>query len=673
LLPRGTIVEGYRIDGVLGEGGMGVVYRATQLSLNRVVALKLLTPEFGDDPGFRTRFQREGQLQAALDHQHIVTVYEAGQSEQGLFLAIRLIEGPTLKDLILGGQLNPRRTLRLLAQVAQALDVAHDAGLIHRDIKPQNILIGKGDHVYLADFGLIKAPDESSRLTGTGQFIGTIDYVSPEQIQGDPATGASDIYALAAVLYECLTGQVPFPRPNEAATIHAHVMAPAPKVTDHRGDMPAAIDGVIARGMSKEPTDRPVSASELIREASLALASAAATGAGAGQETRLRMPSDEGEPPAAAPTVGGQRDQRTHAPGGAGAVATAAAAVASAAPGAPTHPSETEDAKPGAGAPAAAPSRPRDRPRSTPALLVAAVLAVIAIAIGFVVGHSGKSSGGSAFASFASVGHLQLHYPSNWQLSSSAPTVPGMHFSDPVVITAGASHGRLNAGEVTDAGNPTLLSPGFRARVQGSLPTGEPVALGSSIQALRYTGLQVSGLPGPVTVYAVPTTSGVATIACWSTTPPGTAFQTQCGRVAETLRLVGASPIALGADPAYAKTLSSAFDGLRSATRAPLAQLRSAKTPSAQAAAASQLSSAYTAAAAKLDGAAVPPMVQDLHARILADLRRIAAGYTLAASAARAGKHGAYAAASRSIDSASASLSAAIASLAKRGYGTGGG
>ena len=222
---------------------MGAVYEATQLSLHRVVALKLLAPNLSEDPGFRARFEREGQVQAALDNDHIVSVYEAGQSEYGLFLAMRLIPGPTLKQLILDGSLDPRRSVRLLAQVAHALDAAHRAGLIHRDIKPQNILIGARDHAYLADFGLIKAPDEA-RLTGTGQFIGTIDYVAPEQIQAEPATPASDIYALTGVLYECLTGEVPFPKPSEAATLHAHVMQPPPKVSDRRPDLPPALDGV---------------------------------------------------------------------------------------------------------------------------------------------------------------------------------------------------------------------------------------------------------------------------------------------------------------------------------------------------------------------------------------------------------------------------------------------
>jgi serine/threonine-protein kinase len=366
LLQEGTIVAGYRIDGVLGDGGMGVVYRATQLSLEREVALKVLSSDLGDDSGFRIRFQREGQLQAALDHDHIVPVYEAGQSEQGLFLAMRLIDGPTLKDLILARELDPRRSVRLLSQVAHALDAAHAAGLIHRDIKPQNILIGPGDHAYLADFGLIKAPAEAARLTGTGQFIGTIDYVAPEQIQGEPASAASDIYALAGVLYECLTGEVPFPKPNEAATLHAHVIAPPPKVTDLRPELPPAIDDVIARGMAKDPMARPPSATELMLVASRALASApsivgppsglasagvSSGGAPGAQATRVRTRpavSDSGSAPAL-----------ERAGDGAGAAPATAPREPAASVAAPPEPAAPVAAPPEAPAPA----EPADPPR----------------------------------------------------------------------------------------------------------------------------------------------------------------------------------------------------------------------------------------------------------------------------------------------------------------------
>ncbi len=193
-LDSSTVVAGYRIDGTLGEGGMGTVYRATQLSLERVVALKVLTAQLSADPDFRERFRREGLLQAALDHPHIVTVYEAGETDSRLFLAMRMVEGPTLKELILRRQLDDRRALRLLTQVAEALDAAHAKGLIHRDVKPQNVLVGAGDHAYLADFGLTKAHDDAA-MTETGQFVGTIDYISPEQARGARATARSDVYA----------------------------------------------------------------------------------------------------------------------------------------------------------------------------------------------------------------------------------------------------------------------------------------------------------------------------------------------------------------------------------------------------------------------------------------------------------------------------------------------
>ena len=282
-LDNPTVVAGYRIDGTLGEGGMGTVYRATQLSLERVVALKVLTAELSADPAFRERFRREGLLQAALDHPHIVTVYEAGETDNRLFLAMRMVEGPTLKDLILRRQLDDRRALRLLTQVAEALDAAHAKGLIHRDVKPQNVLVGAGDHAYLADFGLTKGNDDAA-MTETGQFVGTIDYISPEQARGERATARSDVYALTAVLCECLTGQVPFERATEERALLAHLTEPPPRLSEMRSDLPAAMDEVIAQGMAKDPEDRPASAGELMLQARRALGA---------------MPAESAAPPAA--------------------------------------------------------------------------------------------------------------------------------------------------------------------------------------------------------------------------------------------------------------------------------------------------------------------------------------------------------------------------------------
>jgi len=180
VLAPGTIVAAYRIDATVGRGGMGTVYEATQLSLQRTVALKLLSAELSDDADFRERFRREGLLQARLDHPHIIPVYEAGETEQGLFLAMRLVRGSNLKRLITAGELTPVRALHILDQVADALDTAHESGLIHRDIKPQNILVARRDHSYLADFGLTKSPDADS-LTQSGQFFGTLNYMAPSE------------------------------------------------------------------------------------------------------------------------------------------------------------------------------------------------------------------------------------------------------------------------------------------------------------------------------------------------------------------------------------------------------------------------------------------------------------------------------------------------------------
>ena len=265
-LEAGTQLAGYEITGILGQGGMGVVYEATQLSLNRTVALKVLASHLGDDILFRERFVREGQIQAGIEHSHIVTVYEAGTSDHGFFIAMRLIRGPNLKDMIVSRELDPGRTLRILTPIADALDVAHDAGLIHRDIKPQNILVGGRDQAFLADFGLTKASGEKS-LTKTGQFVGTFDYISPEQIKGEKATTRSDVYALAAVLYEALSGLVPFPKDSEAAVLYAHMAEDPPTLTDTRPELPASLDEVIHKGMAKDPNERFPSSGALLLEA----------------------------------------------------------------------------------------------------------------------------------------------------------------------------------------------------------------------------------------------------------------------------------------------------------------------------------------------------------------------------------------------------------------------
>ncbi len=695
MIPRGTIVAGYRIDGVLGEGGMGTVYRATQLSLNRVVALKLLAGELSNDSGFRARFKREGQLQAQLDHSHIVTVYEAGQSEHGLFLAMRLIDGPTLKDLIRSSKLDPRRSIRLLAQVAQALDEAHEAGLIHRDIKPQNILIGKGDHAYLADFGLIKAPDDAEGLTGTGQFVGTIDYVTPEQIQGEPATAATDCYALAAVLCECLTGEVPFPRATEAATLHAHIIESPPRLTERRPELPAAIDDVIAAGMAKDPAARPSSV-ELIRRAAGAFAGPARMTPDT-QETRLAGPprfadddqrtgradelqavrGDEASPGRGDGRDNGERaDRRADSPSRLSTVetsqATPAVGVAARAAAARPAPSPSPRGTPGSRSETDRLDAGRRRSGVRPLTAVAIVaVAAVAIVAGLVVGNSGSSAGPAPFTNIATNGHLELRYPSGWQPSSDAPAVPGMSFvGAPIILARTTGGGALRAGEIADASGPTLLSPSFRSQLVGSLPAAEPVTL-NGVQAYRYSGLQLRGIDGTVTVYAVPTSAGVATIVCGALSHAPAAVLTDCSQIAATLQLVDTSAYPLTPNAAYANKLTTTFDRLDATVKAPLAALGAATTPSAQASAAQQLAGAYTQAANALAGATVSPQLQDANAAIVTALHQLAGGYTGAAAAARASSSAAYRRAGAQIAAASTALHTALQSLAALGYSVG--
>ena len=272
----GSMIAGYRIDSLIGRGGMAVVYRAEDLRLGRKVALKLLPPQLAGNEQFRQRFIQESRMAASLDHPNIVPIYEAGEADGQLFIAMRYVVGPDLKGLLAdqGGQLPLDWALRLFAQIGDALDSAHRAGLVHRDVKPANILVAesqehagdaRGHHAYLTDFGLTKRTSElSGGLTGTGHFLGTVDYVSPEQIQGRPVTSRTDIYALGCVLYECLTGLPPFRRDDDAALLWAHLVGTPSPIAAIRPDVPEAVDAVVARAMAKNPADRYGSCEELV-------------------------------------------------------------------------------------------------------------------------------------------------------------------------------------------------------------------------------------------------------------------------------------------------------------------------------------------------------------------------------------------------------------------------
>jgi serine/threonine-protein kinase len=275
-----TQIAGYRIEDLLGRGGMSTVYLAEDLRLHRRIALKILSPELAQHPGFRERFVRESQIAAGIEHPGIVPIYEAGDADGVLYIAMRYVRGTDLGRLLSErGPLEPDRAVRIVSSVAEALDAAHAEGLVHRDVKPGNILIVEAagsrgrDLVYLSDFGLTKRLEgESGALTRTGQFVGTVDYVAPEQIEDKPIDGRTDVYSLGCVLFESLTGKAPHARETEVATLYAHLSDDVPRLEDERPDLPPALGAAVAGAIAKRPADRYASCGELAAAASEAIA-----------------------------------------------------------------------------------------------------------------------------------------------------------------------------------------------------------------------------------------------------------------------------------------------------------------------------------------------------------------------------------------------------------------
>ncbi|MEU1462997.1 serine/threonine-protein kinase [Streptomyces sp. NPDC005727] len=259
----GHRVADYLLESVIGRGGMAVVYRARDLRLDRTVALKLLAPELARNDTFRKRFTHESRVAAAIDHPHIVPVFEAGETDGVLYIAMRYVPGSDLRHLLdERGSLPFADAVRIAAQVASALDAAHEHGLVHRDVKPGNVLIARGtdsdhpEHVYLTDFGLTKKSLSLTGFTSVGQFVGTLDYVAPEQISGRPVDGRCDVYGLACVVQETLTGRPPFRREDDMALLWAHQYAEPDPPSAVRPGLPRGVDAVFARALAKSPDAR---------------------------------------------------------------------------------------------------------------------------------------------------------------------------------------------------------------------------------------------------------------------------------------------------------------------------------------------------------------------------------------------------------------------------------
>jgi DNA-binding beta-propeller fold protein YncE len=316
-LQPGDVFAGHRIEGLAGRGGMGVVYRATELTLERIVALKLIAPALAGDPDFRARFLRESRAAASIEHPNVLPIYYAGELEDELYIVMRYVDGQDLRTLVrASGSLPPQRAAGIVSQVAAALDAAHERGLVHRDVKPANVLLAADDHAYLTDFGLAKRIDSTAAaaLSRPGGWVGTLGYVAPEQIRGERVDARTDVYALGCILVHALTGKPPYTRESEEATLWAHLHAPPPDETD---GVPASFAGIVGRALAKDMTERYPSAGDLGRaalaaagahqepwaERTVARGAAAPEGSDAARSLVASAETTRLSPPADAPTA----------------------------------------------------------------------------------------------------------------------------------------------------------------------------------------------------------------------------------------------------------------------------------------------------------------------------------------------------------------------------------
>jgi hypothetical protein len=308
-LSPGEEFAGYRIERRLGRGGMGILYLAIEPGLDRRVALKLIAPEAATEEVFARRFAEESRIAAAIEHPNVVPIYAAGEEAGVPFIAMRFVSGSDLgRRIAHEGGLAPGRAADLIAQIGNGLDAIHAAGLVHRDVKPANVLVSGeegAEHAYITDFGVARNVATQSGLTQTGRFVGTLDYVAPEQISGGEVDARADVYALGCLLFKLLTGEVPFPREGEAARLYAHLNDPPPAPSLYAPEVPMALDDVAIRAMSKEPGDRYPSAGDLGRAAQAALSGTAVT---VPERTVATGDAATREPETVAPTRGAEAE-----------------------------------------------------------------------------------------------------------------------------------------------------------------------------------------------------------------------------------------------------------------------------------------------------------------------------------------------------------------------------
>ncbi len=649
MIETGTKFAGYRVERLLGSGGMGTVYLATQESLNRPVALKLLNPALTADETFRARFRREGEVQAALDHPHIVPVYDTGETADGLYLAMRYVRGSTLKDLIDEGELDPARALRLLAPVASALDAAHAAGLIHRDVKPQNILVDQTDWPYLADFGLTRGG--AGGPTRTGQLVGTFAYVAPEQIKGQRASARSDQYALAAVLFECLAGEVPHNHESDAALLYAKVHEQPPRLSDRAASVPRAFDDVLGRGMALDPADRYADAKALLAAATEAFERGDEPPAPVVTARPAPAPTSAAAPAPAAPAPAAKRASQDTVLVDLDAATARAPSTARRVPRVPKpHVRRTPKPEP-------APKAPR-RPLPVPSTRQIAIGAAVAAVAGFLGGTvlGGDDAPAPKRATVADLATITL---ADGMRSARGPAGLGLSSLQVYAQGTGSARRTLAVGTGRPAG-PELLPEGALARAASRAGTPTVVRLGADVRALRFGALKVSGLAGVTQVVTLPAGDRVIVAACAAQR----ASDAACSQaLASLVPRAGTRTKSIAASAGYesgVRTMLTTYERSRGNATTLLAAAGRSAT---QARAARRLRDSAGALATAARALTPPPAAVAAHAALTgaaADLRSAAGRLATAASTARPKS---YASAANAVRRADRALRRAVRSM----------
>ena len=623
----------YEILQEVGRGGMAIVYLARQTDLDRFVALKELAAFHAADHSIALRFLRESRVAGSLSHPNIVTVHDYFEHDGTPYIAMEYVERGSLRPYV--GVLSLAQISGVLEGLLAGLAHAEQHGIVHRDLKPENLMVTSDGRVKIADFGIAKATTKlqtGAFLTATGTTVGTPTYMAPEQAMAQELGPWTDLYSVGCMAFELFTGRVPF-HDSEApmAILLRHVNEPIPPVKSIDPEVDERLSEWVEHLLVKDPKQRTRSAADAwddLEEVVIALL-------GPRWRREARLPADTASLDTPKPLTPARFES-------APAVVTG--------PRTPVPPTLSE------AFPAVA--EPRER-RSRFPLIVAGVVVIAAVA-GFLLAGSGGGDGGGGEPVAASNDAMRLQVPAGWTHAETLPAVPGLTLDGATGFTA-PDGGTVMFG-TADAGNATLLPAGLIEAAGGEPAQRTPVALGpDKLQAYRYSDLEVEGVDRPLTVYAVPTRQGVATVACL----PGSAT---CEGVANTLELTAGDPLPVGPSGEYAKAVEDALGDLSAAVEKADAALRRAKTPRAQAAAARDLQAAYRRAAQALGGQQVNPADARADARLVAALGAAAKAYGRAASAAADNGRARYQQAGKAVNAAQRDIDGALDALRAAGY-----